>query len=85
MIQRGCPFGEEDRSKDGRLLANYLPKSLLLEVRMEEKALAQHASLTQARDTMVRQRSGLKDRVNNIFERVRAQLRFAVGQTDRVR
>jgi transposase len=45
----------------------YLSKNLLPEVRMKDKDLAQLASLTQTRDTLVKQRSALKNKVNNIL------------------
>jgi transposase len=50
---------------DARLLSLYLSKGLLLpEVRMKNKELA---SLTQTRDILVKQRSALKNKVNNIL------------------
>jgi transposase len=52
---------------DARLLSLYLSKNLLPEVRMKDKNLAQLASLTQTRDTLVKQRSALKNKVNNIL------------------
>jgi transposase len=52
---------------DARLLSLYLSKGLLPEVRMKNKELAQLASLTQTRDTLVKQRSALKNKVNNIL------------------
>jgi transposase len=52
---------------DARLLSLYLSKNLLPEVRMKDKDLAQLASLTQTRDTLVKQRSALKNKVNNIL------------------
>jgi transposase len=51
---------------DARLLALYLAKDLLPEVRMKDKEQAQIASLTQTRDTMVKLRTALKNKVNNI-------------------
>src|SRR5262245_31365913 len=42
---------------DARLLSLYLSKDLLPEVRMKDKKYAQVASLTQTRDTLVKQRS----------------------------
>lgn len=51
---------------DARNLALYLAKDLLPEVRMKDKTQAQIASLTQTRDTMVKQRTALKNKVNNI-------------------
>src|SRR5713226_9050318 len=52
---------------DARLLSLYLAKGLLPEVRMKDKQLGQLASLTQTRDTLVKQRSALKNKVNNIL------------------
>jgi transposase len=51
---------------DARNLALYLAKDLLPEVRMKDKAPAQIASLTQTRDSMVKLRTALKNKVNNI-------------------
>lgn len=52
---------------DARLLSLYLSKGLLPEVRMKDKERAQLASFTQTRDTLVKQRSALKNKVNNIL------------------
>jgi len=52
---------------DARLLALYLAKDLLPEVRMKNKQQAHVASLTQTRDTLVKQRSALKNKVNNVL------------------
>jgi len=52
---------------DARNLALYLEKDLLPEVRMKEKTQAQLASLTQTRDTLVKLRTALKNKVNNIL------------------
>ena len=49
---------------DARLLSLYLSKGLLSEVRMKDKDLAQLASLAH---TLVKQRSALKNKVNNIL------------------
>ena len=51
---------------DARNLAVYLAKDLLPEVRMKDKTRAQIASLTQTRDTMVKLRTALKNKINNI-------------------
>lgn len=51
---------------DARNLAPYLSKDLLPEVRMKDKVQAQIASLTQTRDSMVKLRTALKNKVNNI-------------------
>jgi len=54
-------------SNDARLLALFLSKGLLPEVRMKSKQHAHLASLTQTRDTLVKQRSALKNKINNIL------------------
>jgi transposase len=54
-------------ANDARLLALYLSKGLLPEVRMKSKQQARLASLTQTRDTLVKQRSALKNKINNIL------------------
>jgi transposase len=51
---------------EARNLALYLAKDLLPEVRMKDKTRAQIASLTPTRDTMVKLRTALKNKVNNI-------------------
>jgi transposase len=51
---------------DARNLALYLAKDWLPEVRMKDKTQAQIASLTQTRDTMVKLRTALKNKVNNL-------------------
>jgi transposase len=52
---------------DARNLALYLAKGLLPEVRMKEKAQAEVASLTQTRDRLVKLRTALKNKVNNLL------------------
>lgn len=52
---------------DARTLAFYLSKDMLPEVRMKDTLHAQLASLTQTRDTLVKQRTALKNKVNNIL------------------
>jgi len=52
---------------DARTLAFFLSKGMLPEVRMKEKLHAQLASLTQTRDLLVKQRTALKNKVNNIL------------------
>jgi transposase len=54
-------------SNDARLLALYLSKDLLPEVRMKDKQHGQLASLTQTRDTLVKLRTALKNKVNNLL------------------
>jgi transposase len=53
--------------KDAELLALYLSKDLLPEVRMKDKEHGQLASLTQTRDTLVKLRTALKNKVNNML------------------
>jgi len=55
-----------DRS-DAETLAEFLSKDMLPEVRMKDKARARLASLTQTRDMLVKQRTALKNKINNIF------------------
>jgi transposase len=52
---------------DAQLLALYLEKGLLPDVRMKDKQHGQVASLTQTRDTMVKLGTALKNKVNNIL------------------
>src|SRR6201987_2581803 len=52
---------------DARNLALYLAKGLLPEVRMKEKEQAQVASLTQTRDRLVKLRTALKNKGNNLL------------------
>lgn len=52
---------------DARNLALYLAKGLLPEVRMKAKAQAEVASLTQTRDRLVKLRTALKNKVNNLL------------------
>jgi transposase len=52
---------------DARTLALYLSKNMLPEVRMKDKEHAQLASLTQTRDTLVKLRTALKNKINNIL------------------
>jgi transposase len=52
---------------DARCLARFLEKDLLPEVRMKDKAHAQMASLAQTRDKLVKLRTALKNKINNIL------------------
>ena len=52
---------------DARALALYLSKNMLPEVRMKDKERGQLASLTQTRDTLVKLRTALKNKINNIL------------------
>lgn len=54
-------------ANDAQLLALYLAKGLLPEVRMKDKQHGQIASLAQTRDTLVKLRTALKNKVNNIL------------------
>jgi transposase len=60
-------------ANDARNLALYLSKGLLPEVCMKDKTQAQIASLTQTRDTLVKLRTALKNKVNNILSSTRHQ------------
>jgi transposase len=52
---------------DAETLALFLSKGLLPEIRMKDKLHAELASLTQTRDTLVKQRTALKNKINNIM------------------
>ncbi len=52
---------------DAETLALFLSKGLLPEVRMKDKLHAELASLTRTRDTLVKQRTSLKNKINNIM------------------
>lgn len=52
---------------DARCLARFLEKDLLPEVRMKDKAYADMASLAQTRDKLVKLRTALKNKINNIL------------------
>lgn len=54
-------------TNDARTLALYLSKGMLPEVRMKDKIHAQIASLTQTRDKLVKLRTSLKNKINNIL------------------
>lgn len=52
-------------SNDARMLALFLSKDMLPEVRMKDKALVEIASLAQTRDMLVKLRTALKNKINN--------------------
>jgi transposase len=52
---------------DAELLALYLSKGLLPEVRMKDKTQRSMAHLAQTRDLLVKQRSALKAKINNLL------------------
>lgn len=52
---------------DAETLALYLSKDLVPEVRMKDEAHAQMASLVQTRDKLVKLRTTLKNKINNIL------------------
>jgi transposase len=52
-------------ANDAQALALYLSKNMSPEVRVKDKAHRQLASLTQTRDTLVKLRTALKNKVNN--------------------
>lgn len=53
--------------KDAALLALYLSKNMLPEVRMKPKKHRQLAHLMETRDLLVKQRSALKNKINNLL------------------
>lgn len=52
---------------DARRLALFLEKEMLPEVRMKDKEHAEMKSLAQTRDKLVKLRTALKNKINNIF------------------
>jgi transposase len=52
---------------DARALAFFLSKDMLPEVRMKDQEHAEMASLVQTRDTLVKSRTALKNKVNNLL------------------
>jgi transposase len=52
---------------DARALALFLSKDMLPEVRMKDAEHAEMASLAQTRDTLVKSRTALKNKVNNLL------------------
>ena len=52
---------------DARALALFLSKDMLPEVRMKDAQHAEMASLVQTRDTLVKSRTALKNKVNNLL------------------
>ena len=67
---------------DARRLALFLSKGLLPEVRMKEKTHAQIASLTQTRDKLVKLRTVLKNKINNILSANGINLKKEKGPED---
>jgi transposase len=53
-------------ARDAKMLALFSSKGLLPEVRMKDKTSSQIASLTQTRDKLVKLRTVLKNKINNI-------------------
>jgi len=62
-----CQSVKKTDPHDARALALYLSKDMLPEVRMKDKEHGQLASLTQTRDTLVKLRTALKNKINNIL------------------
>ncbi len=60
---------------DAVLLARFLAKDMLPTVHLKPKELADLASLTRTRDTLVKQRTTLKNQVNNLFAASGGKLR----------
>ena len=52
---------------DAEILALYLSKDLLPEVRMKERSQREMSHLAQTRDLLVKQRSALKAKINNLL------------------
>ena len=52
---------------DARALALFLSKDMLPEVRMKDPVHAEMASLVQTRDTLVKSRTALKNKINNLL------------------
>jgi len=53
--------------RDAKTLAEFLSKDMLPEVRMKSEEQARMASLTQTRDMLVKQRTALKNKINNLL------------------
>jgi len=62
-----CQSVKKTDSHDARALALYLSKDMLPEVRMKDREHGQLASLTQTRDALVKLRTALKNKINNIL------------------
>jgi len=62
-----CQSVKKTDSHDARALALYLSKDMLPGVRMKDREHGQLASLTQTRDTLVKLRTALKNKINNIL------------------
>lgn len=62
-----CRSTKKTDRHDAATLALFLSKDLLPEVRMKDQTHAEIASLTQTRDTLVKQRTALKNKINNIL------------------
>jgi transposase len=64
VISRSVKKTDEN---DAKVLAEFLSKGMLPEVRMKDEAHARVASLTQTRDKLVKLRTMLKNKVNNLL------------------
>lgn len=69
--------------RDAALLALYLSKGLLPEVRMKDKQHAQVASLVQTRDSLVKLRTSLKNKINNMLSARGMNLRKEALSSDK--
>jgi transposase len=69
--------------RDAALLALYLSKGLLPEVRMKDKEHAQVASLVQTRDSLVKLRTSLKNKINNLLSARGMNLRKEALSSDK--
>jgi transposase len=68
---------------DARRLALFLEKDLLPEVRMKKKEHAELASLAQTRDKLVKLRTALKNKINNILSAHGINLKKEVLATEK--
>jgi transposase len=68
---------------DARRLAFFLEKDMLPEVRMKDKAHAELASLAQTRDKLVKLRTALKNKINNILSAHGINLKKEVLSTEK--
>jgi len=62
-----CKSVKKTDEHDARTLARFLSKDMLPEVRMKDPEHAAMASLVQTRDTLVKSRTALKNKINNLL------------------
>lgn len=68
---------------DARCLASFLEKDMLPEVRMRDKQSAEMKSLAQTRDKLVKLRTALKNKINNILSSYGVNLKKEALSSDR--